>query len=138
MRRLRAEPVGIVVVSLGVAAMGFLLPALATGRPPELWPALSAAAGLPSLVLGVVLLWLRPNNRTGLLLALAGMVALLLAGIDNYLQAAQVLQPRRRVAAQRLALPVVVEQYEAGEGDRDYEGCGQQDLVAELEIFGHG
>lgn len=92
MRRLRAEPVGIVVVSLGVAAMGFLLPALATGRPPELWPALSAAAGLPSLVLGVVLLWLRPNNRTGLLLALAGMVALLLAGIDNYLQAAQVLQ----------------------------------------------
>ncbi|WP_052136022.1 sensor histidine kinase [Arthrobacter sp. PAMC 25486] len=92
MRRLRAEPVGIVAVSLGVAAMGFLLPAVVSGEPPELWPVLSAAAGLPSLALGVALLWLRPHNRTGLLLALAGFVALLLAGVDNYLQVAQLLQ----------------------------------------------
>ena len=52
-------------------------------------------------------------------------------------EAAQLLQGVLRIAAQRLALAVVVEQDETGEGDGHHEGGGQQDLVAELQVLGH-
>lgn len=85
---LRAEPVGIVAISAGIAAMGFVVPALAAGEPAAVGPLLSAAAGLPALALGVLLLSLRPLNRVGRLLALAGLISIALAAADNYLLAA--------------------------------------------------
>ncbi|MNN08739.1 hypothetical protein D3C81_1216010 [compost metagenome] len=52
-------------------------------------------------------------------------------------EAAEVLQVGLCIAAQGLALAVVVEQHETGKGDGHHQGGGQQDLVAELEILGH-
>lgn len=76
-------------VALGVSALGFALPAMVSGEPPALAILVAALSGVPSLVVGVALLWLRPHNRIGLLLALAGLIAVGLAAADNYLSTAQ-------------------------------------------------
>ncbi|MDD0858536.1 hypothetical protein NHF46_13640 [Arthrobacter alpinus] len=59
------------------------------GEPPALAFLVAALSGVPSVGIGVALLWLRPHNRIGLLLALAGLIAVGLAAADNYLSVAQ-------------------------------------------------
>ncbi|MCY1404763.1 hypothetical protein D9M71_199820 [compost metagenome] len=52
-------------------------------------------------------------------------------------QAAEFLHRGFGVAAQGLALAVIVEQDETSEGDSDHQGGGEQNLVAELQVFCH-
>lgn len=89
MRWVRGAVGGFVAGTLGVAAIGFALPAMVSGEPPALAFLVAALSGVPSVGIGVALLWLRPHNRIGLLLALAGLIAVGLAAADNYLSVAQ-------------------------------------------------
>lgn len=42
-----------------------------------------------------------------------------------------------QVFADGIALQVIVVESEQGKGDDDHKGCGEQNLVAELQVFVH-
>ncbi|MCY1425663.1 hypothetical protein D9M71_414560 [compost metagenome] len=52
-------------------------------------------------------------------------------------QVAELLHGGLGIAAQGLALAVIVEQDKAGKGDSDHQSGGEQNLVAELQVFCH-
>ena len=65
------------------------MPALAGAGPDEVptTSGASAAAGIPAVAMGVLILWRRPGNLVGRLQALAALAAVVLGAMDAYSQA---------------------------------------------------